>query len=299
MIVQRSNHEPVPEKQAPSAHFGNVLELVDYMLPRRAFQPNGVISVTLLVKTLQVPAHQIVWRMQLRDLRNDPMVEARHDPFDNKFPFHRWSPDRVMSQSLSLPIGDSVRPGVYDLQIGLYEVSSGNPVPVISSDGTSDDVLHLGRIKISLPPVTLHQLGSIVKVDTKFGTALQLLGYRTKNISAFHPGDFVKLDLYWQSLAAAHDDYTLFAHLVDSSGALVAQKDSAPRDGTYATSIWDAGEIVIDPYTLTIPPDARPGIYRIEIGAYSWPSLKRLDAADAQAKPIGDHIVLAIPIIVK
>jgi hypothetical protein len=298
-IVQRDDPERPSGTQVPLAHFGDFLALADYAMPQQTFRPNDVISVTMQVKTLQVPQHQIVWRIQLRDLQNVPAAEVRRDPFDNKFPFHRWSPDRLVSQTLKLPIGDSVRAGLYDLQIGLYEVKSGEPISFISLDGGSDDVLHLGRVKILPPPVTSHELASTMRTNAKFGSAVELLGYRAKNVSKLRPGDPLALDLYWQSHTATRDDYTVFVHLLDASGALIVQKDSAPRDGNYPTSIWDAEEIVVDSYALTIPPDARPGPYRVEVGVYSWPSLKRLDVSNERGAPIGDHLVLDQSVSVK
>ena len=93
----------------------------------------------------------------------------------------------------------------------------------------------------------------------------------------------VHLTLYWQSAAPSDTDYTVFVHLLDSSGNIVAQRDAPPRDGKYPTSIWDVGEIVKDEYDLAIPADAR-GPFSLAIGMYSPLTQKRL--------PIGnsDHL---------
>jgi hypothetical protein len=102
--------------------------------------------------------------------------------------------------------------------------------------------------------------------------------------------------LYWQSKSRAPDDYTVFVHLVDVSGALRAQQDSAPRGGTYPTSIWEPSEIIVDSYTLPIPRDAAGADYRIEVGMYTWPDLQRLTTSDAESRPLGDHVELPISI---
>jgi hypothetical protein len=98
--------------------------------------------------------------------------------------------------------------------------------------------------------------------------------------------------LYWKSIAKTDKDYTVFVHLIDSSGRVRAQVDAQPRGGTYPTSIWDAGEVIRDDYTLPLPRDLAPGEYTIEVGAYEYPSLTRLTVSDADGNRLGDHLIL-------
>ena len=135
-------------------------------------------------------------------------------------------------------------------------------------------------------------MGAVTRVEAKLGDALSLLGYRVSRKSPLHPGEPLKIYLYWQSDAATSKDFTAFVHLLDPTGAVRAQSDAAPRDGNYPTSIWSVGEIVIDPRTLTLPPEASPGEYQIEVGMYEWPSLLRLPVTDGARRALGDHIVL-------
>ena len=63
-------------------------------------------------------------------------------------------------------------------------------------------------------------------------------------------------------------DYTLFAHVVDANGAIVAQSDHQPQDRRYPTSIWDVNEQVRDEFTLEIPASVPNGKYQVKIGWY-------------------------------
>ncbi len=198
-----------------------------------------------------------------------------------------------MTQTLALRLPVDVRSGLYDLQLGLYFVGSGAPLAFKSAEGVADDVIHLSRIKIALPPVTTHELGALTRTDAQIDHAFRLLGYRLRKVTPLRPGDSFQVILNWQSIAPA-PDYTVFVHLLDSSGILVAQRDAAPRAGTYATSIWDKNEIVPDVYELTIPCDAKPGDYRLIVGMYQWPSLKRLPVNDAAQRALSDHFELPI-----
>jgi hypothetical protein len=67
------------------------------------------------------------------------------------------------------------------------------------------------------------------------------------------PGASVAVTLLWSATARPGADYTVFVHVLDSAGALVAQHDGTPRDGTRPTGTWAPGEQLLDRHTLTIP----------------------------------------------
>ncbi|GIW08324.1 MAG: hypothetical protein KatS3mg060_3129 [Dehalococcoidia bacterium] len=89
-------------------------------------------------------------------------------------------------------------------------------------------------------------------------------------------GERIELTLVWQPLADVDVGYTVFVHLIDPLGRRVAQQDNQPGGGFAPTTGWQRGVTVIDPYQLRLPPDAIPGIYRIEVGWYLLADLERL-----------------------
>jgi hypothetical protein len=277
---------------AAAGRFGNVLTLVAYDPPGQSFRAGDVISFTAQIRAQSVPAHQVVWRLQLRDLTHHAVAEVRIDPFGNKFPLQRWPEGRVVGQPFALPLPIDLRAGLYDLELGLYYVGNGNALGYHSAEGATDDIVPLGRIKIDLPSATTHELGAVSRLGFTVGDAISLLGYRLPSKSPIHPGGSIKVNLYWQALASPPRDFTAFVHLLDAGGVLRAQSDASPRAGTYPTSIWMPGEIIMDPRTLILSQDAPPGDYHLEVGMYEWPSLTRLPMADSQNRSLGDHVVL-------
>jgi hypothetical protein len=91
-----------------------------------------------------------------------------------------------------------------------------------------------------------------------------------------HPGDAVPLRLYWRAVSLLDQDYTVFVHLLDSTGKLIAQADSQPRSGAYPTSAWLAGDVIQDEHTLSLPADLAPGDYTLSVGLYQAPDGPRL-----------------------
>jgi hypothetical protein len=145
----------------------------------------------------------------------------------------------------------------------------------------------VGKYEIYEPDPLQHER----RVD--FGDQLSLLGWSLhapvdpagKSLSGqgLEPGDMVTLTVVWQAQQPLSIDYTAFAHLVGEGGLGWAGDDHQPYDGLYPTNAWESGEMVRDTFTLTVPDDAPPGLYDIEVGWYDPSSQTRLPAGEANS----------------
>ncbi len=108
-------------------------------------------------------------------------------------------------------------------------------------------------------------------------------------------GETLVLLLYWRATGDIGKDYTVFAHLVDARGQVIAQSDSQPRKGAAPTREWKLQAVVVDPILLAIPADAPQGEYRLEIGMYDPITLERVQFVDAQG---ADKVTIA-PILIQ
>jgi hypothetical protein len=106
------------------------------------------------------------------------------------------------------------------------------------------------------------------------------------------PGGVVAVNLEWQALQSIPDDYTVFVHLVGPDGLLYGQVDYYPVKGTLPTSQWRPGQVIADPYTVPLAPDAPPGAYRVHIGLYLLATLERMPVLGASGQPVDDKFVL-------
>jgi len=121
-------------------------------------------------------------------------------------------------------------------------------------------------------------LNTQIRVGARVGDFAELSGYRLGE--NYRAGGVVELSLYWRVLKKTKASYTVFVHLTDAAGRVIAQQDNPPVRGTYPTNAWQKNELVVDQYTLTIPADAR-GEYRIEVGMYDPTTSTRQPAWDA------------------
>jgi hypothetical protein len=106
------------------------------------------------------------------------------------------------------------------------------------------------------------------------------------------PGGAVQLTLYWLATGRLDKSYKVFTHLLDASERIAAQQDNVPVGGQRPTTGWVSGEIIVDPYTLTVKPDAAPGDYVLEIGLYEAITGDRLPVRAAAGQPLGDRLLL-------
>lgn len=106
--------------------------------------------------------------------------------------------------------------------------------------------------------------------DISFGEKIKLVGW-----TAEWEEDRLLVTLAWQAGTAMEKDYTAFVHLTDSEGKVLAQLDRPPAG--YPTSDWQAGEIVVDHYTIALPDSLAQGDeVGIDTGFYYLPALEAL-----------------------
>jgi len=131
---------------------------------------------------------------------------------------------------------------------------------------TGEDFATVATFKVALPPSTSLPER---RLNADFGQMIQLSGYTLAPIS-----EGLSVTLFWQARRVPDADYTIFVHLVDADGDMVAQADAQPLDGQYPTSIWSPGESVVDERRIPVP----AGEYEVFVGLYRWETLERLPA---------------------
>jgi 4-amino-4-deoxy-L-arabinose transferase-like glycosyltransferase len=194
-------------------------------------------------------------------------VSAGRDLFDIREP---WRDGDVVASSIDLDVTAGTPTGGYWLETGFYETFGqrqlGSPV-------------RIGPLKVR---------GGGSQPAATSGAPLATLGEgQIALLTADWRGQDVALD--WQALAKPAASYTVFVHVVDASGKLLAQWDGLPRGGSYPTTLWDAGETVRDVYHLDVA--AAPGL-RLEMGMYTQPDIRRLPVRQAGGD-VSDEITVS------
>ncbi len=123
------------------------------------------------------------------------------------------------------------------------------------------------------------------RVDVGYAGVMTLLGYRL-DATTLRPGDDVPLTLYWRVDEPMDRVWTIFVHVVDDAGILVAQRDQYPGMGSLRTTELAKGQTFADTYLIHIPETAyAPTMLALDVGLYDAESGERLTVA-----PGGDHV---------
>jgi 4-amino-4-deoxy-L-arabinose transferase-like glycosyltransferase len=131
------------------------------------------------------------------------------------------------------------------------------------------------------------------KVQATLGDQIWLVGYDLP-ATTWQPGDIIPLTLFWQREGVLDEDYRVFVHLLDSSGQLAAQADSAPGGGSRPTTTWPEQELIVDRHGLSLAMDLNAGEYTLLVGMY-WPATgERLPVQGAAGQPVGDSVPLGV-----
>ena len=93
--------------------------------------------------------------------------------------------------------------------------------------------------------------------------------------------------LYWEPLRRTPTEYVGFLHVTaPGESAVIAQDDHAPLNGSAPTTAWIPGDLLRDPFAVTLP----PGTYALKVGMYESESSRRLEILNTE----GDQIELQV-----
>ncbi len=145
-----------------------------------------------------------------------------------------------------------------------------------------------------LPAVTMQRLAedSILLDRAEIAVADEKGIYRTldKGLLTLSPGQEVRVTLYWEALDRVNGERTVSVRIEDSSGALVAQHDMLPGDGSRPTSWWEPGWRFRDVYYLNVAPVVAPGPASLDVVLYDSFTQERIEFDG------GDDIIHILPV---
>ena len=128
------------------------------------------------------------------------------------------------------------------------------------------------------------------RLEADFGGLMRLQGYDLE-AETTGPGEQVAVTLYWEALAPADRETTIFVHLLGEGELLVAQRDTLPGLGRLSTTWLEPGFRWADRYVLQVPETAyAPDTAQIEIGLYDATSGMRHQATAPDGQSLGDNV---------
>lgn len=116
---------------------------------------------------------------------------------------------------------------------------------------------------------------------------------RSVAVAPAQVGEVLSVVLYWEGVSPVAESYTVFMHLVDAAGQMVAQQDNVPAQGLAPTNTWAAGALIRDPYRLRLPPTAAAGSYQLLVGFYTAVGRQSITLTDGAT---ADHLTIPVTV---
>lgn len=172
--------------------------------------------------------------------------------------------------------------------IGLFDFASEDRAGLPALDAAGSQVTPVaGLVKLVPQPWPNYHPKTVATVN--FANAIQLIGYDLAE--AKEKTGSLSLTLYWQSLAPVGTNYTLFVHLLDAAGNVVAQVDAPPTGNAYPTGWWSPGETIADRHTLP----AVSGAVAVRLGFYNATTGQRLPVVESSLPVQDDGVAIELP----
>jgi len=197
-------------------------------------------------------------------------------------PTKEWPLDRYVWDAYEVRVLPGTPPGEYLLNVGLPSWAGGYrlqrrdappPIPPKGGDEEGGQVVGDSAVIASLTverprrQPSLAELEMTGQVMARFSPGgVTLLGYAQPQDQATLPGVW-PVTLFWRADQDRPPARTRDLVLLDGAGGEAARLSGAPVDGRYPFEMWQAGEIVRDPFLFVVPPPAelQPGTYRFGV----------------------------------
>lgn len=291
-LVTQPPADLIPAQQ----RMGNLAEVLGYRMQPAWAQPGDKVRVTVAMRALR--AERDNYSLVVKLYGRDAALLARFDTFTGKglWPSMLWRPgDTFLDEvELSVPV-TATAPAVLRAQFELYNHGSGDIQASVDAQGRPGAPLYDGSTLLPVERATPSPADAIAG----FGD-LALLKQFSFSSSEMRAGQPLTLSLEWVARGQADRDLTIFAHLLDEAGQVVAQHDKPPLDGQFPTTRWQAGVPFTDQHVFQVPAELAPGAYRVALGFYDAASGARLpvvaggaaDQAGRAWRVSADHVLL-------
>ncbi|MSP13586.1 MAG: phospholipid carrier-dependent glycosyltransferase [Chloroflexi bacterium] len=291
--VYRPQFTPNPPLAAAKVRFGEGIELLDWQVaPERRRDAASLVVDTDWRVTVPITRNWSII-LTLLDENQKSLTEVRTWPQGGRAAISDWPAGGVAHDHRVLTPRVAVdHPQMATVWLWLYDGTEATVPRLPAYDASGKllpDGVRLGTVKLFAPSPTTPVTPAPALAE--FGAGIRLEGYDLQQQAGQ-----LSVALQWRCTAQVGADYTVFVHVVDSQGKLVAQHDSPPRLGRYPTYAWDPGELIQDSHPVdihTLP----PGAYQVQVGFYLPADGTRLPAHGLQSiQTLSDTVLLPLVI---
>jgi hypothetical protein len=267
--------------------FGDEVKLLGYDMPERQIKRGTPLPLALCWQSLATMDRDYTVFVHLFGREGKAVGQEDTYPGGGNYSTAQWEPGEVICDAYEvLVVPEAKAPSRAMVDIGVYDLDTGERLHAYDQDARPLERVLLAPFKIATWVPDRYDIHHSVEFEV--GPDIALVGYRTEESTDTN----LEVALYWQARSTPAEDYTVFVHLLDEAGELVAQHDGQPMGGDYPTSFWEEGETVKDEHDIELPRDLAPGQYQLQAGLYRAGDGQRLAVKNAGGEIIGDTVPL-------
>lgn len=256
------------------------LRLEGFTLREQDLQAGSPLTIDLLWHSANATSNAAPGQTEIRlRLVNDA---ATHDLWQGQIaPGSRWNDGLALCRRIHASLPADMAVGDYTLTVDLPAVEDSQPIT-------------LGTVAVG-PSTRLYELPELtrtinVTLTAEDNSEIALVGLRSEP-RPDPATNQLSVELVWQSVSQINGNYKAFVHLLDSTGAIIAQSDAIPG-GDKVTNRWLPGEVILDRHILTLPPEVAASEnvaeYQLVAGLYDPIGMQRLNARTHEGSDVPD-----------
>jgi 4-amino-4-deoxy-L-arabinose transferase-like glycosyltransferase len=251
---------------SPQAQWEQTIQLGGRALPSAPLAPGAHFVLTLYLQSLRPMTTNWSALIRVVDASGNELMRDEGWPYGS--PTSQWQLGEVWPDGHEFIVPQDAAPGYYRVDVSFYDPDTleelGAPVPI-------------GYLLVGNDAET----PSTTRALAQFGEAIELVEASATYNARANPA-VLTVDAQWRAQKRLEQDYTLFVHVLDRAGNLVAQHDSAPLQGFLPTSAWRPLHAVHDAVEIQLPPDLPFGEYTVVLGFYDPATLTRLPVTQVE-----------------
>ena len=251
--------QPAPVVVRP-ANFKNAVKLLGFDSPTPTPANVGA-SFNLYWQSLDTFDADYNVALRVLDAAGNLWGQQDRRPAGYNYPTLRWKKGENLFGAYTVPLLAGAPAGDYFVQVTVYTHADERGLDVLAPNGAPiGKSIKLGPIPVlpATQPATLAALNIQNTITQPIGP-FTLLGYQLGRDRA-SAGEVIPLTLFWRADTAPSKDYELRLQFGD------VLSDPRPlANAQFATSMWRAGEIVRNQYSIAIPATAKPGTVNLRV----------------------------------
>jgi uncharacterized membrane protein len=230
-------------------------------------------------------------KVYLLDQRGHVWAQDEHESQKGPFPPYLWRQGERVNDQYTLRLPSTMPPDDYSLFVEVHDPAAERTLVTLDAAGQSvGDAYALTTLRIEKDKssITASQLRDQYLLEQPYYVDMQevrLLGFKPMPATVT-VGSVLPVGLYWRARAKPRGDYVVTVQLRDAVGRVAFEHRERPAEGTYPTTQWVEGEVLLDWHDLILPTSLAPGPYSL------WVCLN-----DANGATLGETSLTIISVV--